>query len=493
MTAETPGVPATASSPLSGQALHDLNDKVAQVFKSLAIDKRRLPASQLTKRGIPSYVAEWVLESVVPGSGELLSDDASKVRDWAARVIPGPGEQNIIKHRLAQGQTVKVLTPLQAEVRLKKGKDAERVAQLSLLGIQDAYIADALLEDHPDLLRQGMWGVVELGTLKDGVAVLSFKPMQASVNMKLYKEARRQFTLHEWRALMLTSLGFDPEAFTEWQQTLLLCRLLPLVQKNMHMMELAPKGTGKSFTFENISPKVRLISGGNISPAVLFVNNANGQWGLLARFSVVVLDEVQTARFEKPEEIVGGLKGYLANGKLTRGGLHETASDCGFVILANISLDDQQRPMRDLLVEELPYFLRETAFLDRIRALLPGWQLPKLSSSLLVGPDSALTMGLKSDFFGDALIALRDDLEAESYAARNVHLAGEKPYRRNEESVRAIAAGLMKIQFPHGEPTPLEFHRYCVKPALQLRQLIWDQLYTLDSEYRQYEHGLSLR
>ncbi|MBB6017425.1 BREX system Lon protease-like protein BrxL [Deinococcus radiopugnans] len=480
-------------SPLDGQALHDLNGKVVQVFKSLAIDKRRLPASQLTKRGIPAYVAEWVLESVVPGQGELSIEEATKVRDWAARVIPGPGEQNVIKHRLAQGQTVKVLTPLQAEVRLKKGKDAERVAQLSLLGIGDAYIADALLEDHPDLLRHGMWGVVELGALKDGVAVLSFKPMQASVNLQLYKAARRQFNLHEWRALLLTSLGFDPSAFTEWQQTLLLCRLLPLVQKNMHLMELAPKGTGKSFTFENISPKVRLISGGNISPAVLFVNNASGQWGLLARFKVVVLDEVQTARFEKPEEIVGGLKGYLANGKLTRGGLHETASDCGFVILANISLDDQQRPVRELLVEELPSFLQETAFLDRIRALLPGWQLPKLSSKLLVGLDSALTVGLKSDFFGDALIALREDLEAESYAARNVHLAGARPYSRNEESVRAIAAGLMKIQFPHGEPTPLEFHRYCVKPALQLRQLIWDQLYTLDSEYRQYEHGLNVQ
>ncbi|MFC6667131.1 anti-phage BREX system Lon protease BrxL [Deinococcus radiopugnans] len=98
-------------SPLDGQALHDLNGKVVQVFKSLAIDKRRLPASQLTKRGIPAYVAEWVLESVVPGQGELSIEEATKVRDWAARVIPGPGEQNVIKHRLAQGQTVKVLTP----------------------------------------------------------------------------------------------------------------------------------------------------------------------------------------------------------------------------------------------------------------------------------------------------------------------------------------------------------------------------------------------
>ncbi|WP_230286007.1 BREX system Lon protease-like protein BrxL [Deinococcus sp. 12RED42] len=468
-------------------ALVALNIKVGEVFRSLAIDKRRLPASQLNKRGIPAYVAEWVLESVVPGQGELTQDEAMKVLDWAARIIPGPSEQHIIRHRLAQGQTVKVLTPLQAEIMLKKGKEPERLGKLGLLGIADAYISDTLLEEHPDLLRQGMWGVVELGALKDGVAVLSFKPMQATVNLSLFKEARKKFTLTEWRALLLTTLGFDPAAFTEEQETWLLCRLLPLVQKNMHMMELAPKGTGKSFTYENISPKVRLISGGNISPAVLFVNNASGAWGLLARFKVVVLDEVQTSKFEQPEEIVGGLKGYLANGKLTRGGLHETASDCSFVMLANITLDDAQNPVKDSLVEELPKFLRETAFLDRIKALIPGWELPKLSSKLLISSDSPLTVGLKSDFFGDALVALREDLSAERYCHQHVHLGGEKPYRRNEEAVRAIAAGLMKIQFPHGEVDPTDFYTYCLKPALKLRQGIWTELYSLDSEYRQYE------
>lgn len=482
----------TLSPPLEAADLRVLNAKVTEVFRSLAIDKRRLPASQLSKRGIPAYVAEWVLESVVPGQGELSADEAARVLEWAARVIPGPSEQNIIKHKLVQGQSVKVLTPLQAEIRIKKGKEPERLAQLSLLGISDAYISDGLLEEYPDLLRQGMWGVVELGALKDGVAVLSFKPMQASVNLALYKEARKKFTLSEWRALLLTTLGFDPVAFSDEQQTWLLCRLLPLVQKNMHLMELAPKGTGKSFMYENISPMVRLVSGGNISRAVLFVNNASGTWGLLARFKVVVLDEIQTSKFTNPEEIVGGLKGYLANGKLTAGGLHETASDCGFVMLANITLDDQQRRVKASLVEELPPFLRETAFLDRIRALLPGWELPKLSSKLLIGQDSPLTMGLKSDFFGDALVALREDLMAESYCARNIQLGGEKPYRRNEEAVRAIAAGLMKIQFPHGDVDPLDFQRYCVKPALRLRQGIWDELYAMDGEYRQYEARITL-
>lgn len=460
--------------------IHNLDEKVQEIFERLSIDKRRLPMSQLQKRGIPAYVAEWLLDAVVPGTGTLTPEEASKIQQWANRFIPGPGDSNLIKNRLLDGEIVKVLTSVQVDVELTRRRQ-ERVAKMSLLSISDAFIADSIIQGNKDLLNQGMWGVVELSSTEEGVSISSFKPMQASVNLQLFKDARRKFSLEEWRALVLTSMGYNPNTFSEDEQMLLICRLLPLVQKNMNMMELAPKGTGKSYVYENISSRVRLISGGNISPAVLFVNNMTGQWGLLARYSVVVLDEVQTLRFEKPEEIIGGLKGYLANGKLTRGGLHETASDCGLVMLANISLDSQQRPIVDPLVRELPEFLQETAFLDRIWALIPGWKIRKLSSECF-----ATGVGLKSDFFGDALIALRNDLEHDQHAARRIRLRGNKVYKRNEDAIRSIASGLMKILFPHGEVSDVEFERYCVRPAKTLRQYIWSQLQTLDAEYRQY-------
>lgn len=458
-----------------------LDAKVQQVFGKLAIDKRRLPMSQLQKRGVPAYVGEWLLDSVVPGNGPLKPSEAAKVQQWASRFIPGPADTNLIKNRLLDGEIVKVLTPVQVEVELTRRRQ-ERVAKMALLGISDAFINDAIVQQYPDLLNQGMWGVVEIANTQEGVALNSFKPMQATVNLALYKEARGQFNLTEWRSLILTSMGYNPAAFTEEEQLFLLCRLLPLVQKSMHLMELAPKGTGKSYVYENISPRVRLISGGNVSPAVLFVNNMSGQWGLLARYAVVVLDEVQTLKFEKPEEIVGGLKGFLANGRLTRGGLHETASDCGLVLLANITLDSQQRPIMEPLVRELPEFLQETAFLDRLRALIPGWRVRKLG-----GECFAKGAGLKSDFFGDALYALRDDLEHDQRITRRVQLIGSKVYKRNEDSVRAIATGLVKILFPHGDLTDAELERYCVIPAQRLRQYIWEQLQNLDAEYRQFE------
>jgi ATP-dependent Lon protease len=475
----------TSDVQLPGVSLRDFETKVRKVFGRLSIDKRRLPSSQLQKRGLPAYVAEWVLESIAPGQGPLTPEEGARVQEWAKQKIPGPGDQEVIKYHLSQGESVKVLTPVQVEVRLRRGK-AETLAQLSLLGLDDVYISDEVIRQYPDLLRQGMWGVTELVHTSSGVAMQSFKPMQATVNLELFKRARAEFTLLEWRHLLLVSMGYRPEAFAETEQLILLTRLLPLVQKNMHLMELAPKGTGKSYLFENINPKVRLVSGGNISPAVLFVNNASGQWGLLARFAVVVLDEVQTLKFEKPQEIVGGLKGFLANGKLTRGGLHEAASDCGLVLLANIALDDQQRPIRDPLVEELPEFLRETAFLDRLKGIIPGWKTSKLNSRSF-----AESVGLKADFFGDALLALRDDLAADQYVERHVRLKGSRTYGRNQKAIQEIATGMMKILFPHGEVADMDFWRYCLKPAMELRQLVWDQLYQLDAEYRQYDQDIA--
>ena len=225
------------------------------------------------------------------------------------------------------------------------------------------------------------------------------------------------------------------------------------------------------------------MSGGNVSPAVLFVNNASGQWGLLARYAVVVLDEIQTLKFEKPEEIIGGLKGYLANGRLTRGGMHETASDCSLVMLANIMLDSHQQPLVDPLVKELPEFMQETAFLDRIKAFIPGWKIRKLG-----GDCFARSNGLKSDFFGDALVALRNDLEHDQRCARRIQIKGDMKTKRNEDAVRSIASGLMKIMFPHGQITDMQFEHYCVRPAQRLRQLIWEQMQSLDAEFRQYEN-----
>ena len=142
--------------------------------------------------------------------------------------------------------------------------------------------------------------------------------------------------------------------------------------------------------------------------------------------------------------------------------------------------------MQTLTSGKLPSFLQETAFLDRIKGLIPGWKIPKLTAYSF-----ASSVGLKSDFFGDVLMALRNDLSADQYCAQHVSRTGERPYKRNQEWVQSLSSGMMKILFPDGQFTPKQFQRYCVNPALELRQLVWDQLCSLDAEYRQFERILN--
>jgi ATP-dependent Lon protease len=462
-----------------------LETKIDRVFTNAAIDKRRLAASGLKNRGVPGYVAEWVLETVVPGQGELSADETSKVQTWAARVIPKADEGNAIRNRLLAGERVKILTRVQIDVTLGQNK-AVRNARLALIGIFDGRIGEDIINQNPQLLRHGMWGVVELVYLTgQGVIITSFRPMQADANLADWCSARAQFSIDEWRAVLLRSMGYNPDFYTPDQQMLVIARLLPLVQKHAHLVELAPRGTGKSYVYENISPQVRLISGGNVSPAVLFVNNTSGQGGLLTRYAVVVLDEVQTLRFESPAEIVGGLKGYMANGRVTRGGLHEFAADCSFVMLANITLDSQSNPFNNPITKELPEFLQETAFIERIKGLIPGWQIPKLEQNSF-----AHGFGLKADYFGDILLALREQhASSDAYCARNVDL-GSRAYHRNREAIITLASGYLKLLFPHTEPTQAEFNTHCLAPAIKLRQGIWNLLCDTGGEYRKYDRNI---
>ena len=460
-------------------------EKVREIFGPLSVDKRRLPSSGLTKLGVPSYVGEWILDEITPGEGELSPEELEAILAFADSMLPKKNEQGVYKHRLLTGEIVQLLAYMSVEIDITRTKHT-REAKIPALGFKDCWISNDLVEQHHDLLKQGMWGIVHLGLSQNegGVRVMDFEPMQASINVQLYCEKRKEFNSDEWRELMMMSAGYNPASYSVTEQIWILCRLIPMLQKNMHLMELAPKGTGKSYLYEQISPRVRLISGGNITPAVLFVNNQTGQEGLLARFDVVVLDEVQKLKFSYPEEIIGVLKGYLANGRITRGGKVEIASDCGLVLLANIPLDETQQPLSELLVEHLPDFMRETAFLDRFRGIIPGWQIAKFRQEMI-----ANGAGLKADFFSDTLTAMRHETMHEEWVRRHTQFAPRTDIR-DQEAVIATASGLLKILYPDLNVNDDEFNNFCLQPAVTMRQYIRNQLWLLDAEYRQADKQL---
>lgn len=460
----------------------ELNQKVREVFGTLAMNKQRLPSSGLPKLGIPAYVAEWILEEIVPGNGVLSPLELENLGSFTAQMIPRKNEENVYRNRLLTRETVSILAHMSVEVVITRNHE-DRLAKIPVLGFNDCLIPDAIIEENENLLKQGLWGIVDLAVAKGGgVQIIGFEPMQASVNLAAFKEKRGDFSADEWRELMLVSCGYNPAAYDTEQQIWILCRLLPLVQKNMHLMELAPKGTGKSFIYENISPRVRLTAG-NVSPAVLFYNNKTGQPGLLARYDVLVLDEIQYIKFEQPENIISNLKTYLANGRITRGGLADIPSDCGLVLLANISLDRDQKPIHDLVIRELPKFMHETAFLDRFRGIIPGWKIPKFSQSCI-----ATDVGLKADFFSDTLTAMRHETQYDEWVKNR--LVFEPMTIRDETAITANVSGLLKILYPDLRVSRAAFYNFCVLPAVEMRQIVRNQLWQLDEEFHKYPKDL---
>lgn len=463
----------------------ELDKKIRALFGTLAISKQRLPSSGLPKLGIPSYVGEWILEEIVPGEGTLTTHELESLGGFANQMIPRKNEENVYRNRLLTREVISILAHLSVEVVINRNRE-DRLAKIPALGFNDCLIPDAIIEENEALLKQGMWGVVELASAKEGgIQVVGFAPMQASVNLDSFRDKRREFSADEWRELMLVSCGYNPEAYDVVQQIWILSRLLPLVQKNMHLMELAPKGTGKSFIYENISPRVRLTAG-NVSPAVLFYNNKTGHPGLLARYDVLVLDEIQYIKFEQPENIVSNLKTYLANGRITRGGLADIPSDCGLVLLANISLDSDQNPLNDLVIRELPKFMHETAFLDRFRGIIPGWKIAKFHEGCI-----AKGVGLKADFFSDTLTAMRFETHYDEWVKKRIRFESAMTIR-DQNAVISNASGLLKILYPDLRVSRDSFYNFCVIPAVEMRQIVRNQLWKLDEEFHQYDKELKV-
>lgn len=467
------------------------NDLITQIFQSLSIDKKRLPSSGLTTLGLPSFVAEWLLDKIVPGMGILNDSELEKINDFVQKAFPRKDDQEVIKFKLTQqGEIHKLIALLQVRIKLESNSKQipEPLANIPVLNFSDCEISTDIVERYQMLLRQGVWGKITLKYGNSEVSIIDFDPFQCSeVNLKTYAEYRSEFTTEQWRDLMFCSMGFNPEypSYNYRAKTWMLTRLIPLVEPNYHLIELAPKGTGKSFVYENINNKVSVISGGKVTPSQLFINGKTKEVGLLGRYDVVVLDEIQSLTFDNPDEMIGPLKTYLANGRYNRSGFADIASDCSLVLLGNIELDEYQRPKDKYnLMAKLPKFFSETAFLDWFTGILPGWEIPKFQRDMI-----ANQIGLKMDFFGEALLSLRKDGSFYQYAQQHTQFDDHTTIR-DQQAILKTASGFLKLLYPHLELTLQDYQRDCLDPARELRQQIRNLLYNLDDEFKQHEKDI---
>lgn len=462
--------------------MESFEQKALDNYGSLIINKAFARKAGFGSRAIPVYVREWIVAHYVGDSPDLTDEARAKIADFVRRYVPDKGEREAVKNLLYEQNDVKLLDDYSVQVDLAKG---DRYLTIPFLDESKGVIPPNIVRDNEMLLSSGIWGV---GTLtyappgEDGpgqVILRSFVPFQlASLDLDYFISRRGDFATQEWIDFIINSMGFNHHIYTERQKVLLISRLIPMVEPRFNLIELAPKGTGKSFVFENMSRYVTVRSGGITAP-VLFYNDARRTPGLITRFDCVVIDEAQKVKGDRSGELTALLKSYLEAGRFGRGQAGSITSECGIVILANIDLDENKRPLHEMvgLFRDFPNFLRETAFLDRFSGLLPGWDLPRITKNT-----PSVCLGLKGDIFAEILHALRSDIGYRDYIKTNTELQSCDDMR-DSRAIESGATGLLKILFSNKDPSEKDFYRYCVNPALEMRQRVRDEMCKLDREY----------
>ncbi|MFC1714414.1 BREX system Lon protease-like protein BrxL [Candidatus Poribacteria bacterium] len=457
--------------------------KAKDVFGEVCIDKGLFLKSGMLSRSIPTFVAEWILDKFCP-TGQFGDESLDKINDFISQHLPRKEDKEAIKNRLMNGEALTILDQFSVSVDLKSNTLRLKIPSID----EDGFIERFLVDRYQNLLGGGIWGAGKLTyhppdldsqRSMGEVWLNDFKPMQvAQLDIDYYCEQRCHFTLNEWRELLVNSMGYNPRAYSPQKQLWLLTRLLPIVEPRVNLIELAPKGTGKSFVYQNLSKYTRVVSGGKISAPVLFYNLQSNTPGLLTQYDLVVFDEAQTISFDNPGEVIGVLKDYLESGRYTRGRQQATA-DAGLVLLANVPIASSGRPREQILFHSLPAFLQETAFIDRLHGILPGWDLPRITTN-----SPAHGTGFKADFFAEVLHSLRERGGYSEYVQAHLKIVGTDDMR-DKRAIDRLATGYLKLLFPDLNLDTDEFYKYCALPSVTLRQAIRDQLCRMDSEYKQ--------
>ena len=452
--------------------------KIFNSFPDVCVHKGLAANAGLSGRVIPAFVSDWLVSRYSDNDGGVNSDG---IRKFIEKYLPDKKQKETLMYEICNGNPLKILDSFSVKVHPTKGTLQLRIPSLDVTG----RVLDSIVDVNPLLLMGNVWGSGTLTWMpsqdkKDRfeVVMTAFNPMQsASIDLGYFLRQRNEFDLAEWLVLLTRTMGYDERKYTTRQKLLILTRLIPLIEPRVNMIELAPKGTGKSYIYSQLSRHAWLISGGVVTRAQLFYDMSRQQAGIISSFDAVILDEIQTIKLSNEGEIVGALKGYLESGEFRVMGFHGS-SDAGFVILGNIPIVDG-RPRDKNCFSELPKWLNgheATALLDRFHAFVPGWELPRIQSSSL-----CQSFALRADYFGEVLYALRSSQDHMAFVKDHVESTGDL---RDTRAVQRLACGYLKLLFPNLESVTLvEFNEFCLQPAIELRSNIRRQMAILDPEF----------
>lgn len=444
-----------------------------EAFPGLVVRKdllRRMRSSF----GVPAFVIEFLLGKYCASTDEdAINDGLAFVRETLASKYVKPDERESVKSAIKQHTTYEVIDKV--SVKLVETHD-KYWATLSNLNLDFINIDDRVLRDHDRLLMGGVWAEITLRYDDTFIFkgqnrpffIEEIRPIQLSNrNVDAYKAARKKFTRDQWLDLLMRSMGYEPEHpyYTKRRKLHYMLRLIPFVERNFNSVELGPRGTGKSFVYQQMSPYCHLVSGGQTTTAQMFVNLASGQRGLVCLWDVVAFDEAAGINFSDKSGI-NIMKGYMEDGAFSRG-RDIINAEGSIVFVGNIDGEISTIVRTSHLFYPMPKEM-DTAFYDRIHAYIPGWEFQKTH-------DDAYTnhFGIVTDYLAEVFRELRKSSYtdfAEKHFKFGSHLGG-----RDQKAVRKIVSGLIKLLHPDGEVTHEELREY-VEYALEMRRRVKEQL-----------------
>ena len=395
---------------------------------------------------VPTYVGEFLIGKYCATSDEdEIQEGLEEVERLLSRRVVRTGDHELFKARAREEGAIQIIDIIRA--KLDPARD-EYVADLPSLQLSDARISSQLVVDNDRMLTGGFYAQIGLAYVpgeQRPFLVTEVRPIQAHARAGLDRlaEARALLTTREWKDFLLRSVGLEPRALSPQAQDAYFLRMVPFVVRNYNMVELGPRGTGKSHLFQQISPYAYLLSGGQTTVAQLFVNNASGQRGLVTQHDVIAFDEIAGIRF-KDRDGINVMKGYMASGEFARG-RESIRAEGGMAFLGNFEVDVQDQLRRGHLLAPMPEAMRDdTAFMDRLHAYVPGWDIPA------VGAEQ------KTDHYGlvsDLLAQWWHELRAENrYVGLRERIAFNDNWRgRDAEAATKTIDGLIKLLYPDTE------------------------------------------
>lgn len=462
-----------------------LDVKIKNTFPDESIYKISNRYSVFSGKALPSFIKDWLIKKFTSEYGDLDSD---RLLDFLYNHIPQ--KDSDIKNRLmTHREEVKILARFLIEPHIKKD-----ILQFSIpdLGIKfnEGEIPKFVVKKH-NLKSGENWGLITMVYTPPSdnhhpgiIELIDYKPFKPyEVDLENYRDVRNEYSKEEWIDLLIRSMEYNPEGFdSTFQKLLFLSRLLVFVEPNLNVIELAPKGTGKSYIFGNLSKYGWIFSGGIVSRAKLFYDISRNSEGIITKYDFISMDEIQTIKFSNKDELKGALKSYLESGTCSIANV-KLSSSAGFILLGNIPLDENREPLSKKYFIELPNFFQESALLDRFHCFIEGWKLPRINQSLIF---QGYTLNV--EYFSEILHSLRNISDYSMIVDELIKIP-KNADTRDKNAIKKITTAYVKLLFPHiKDPSEIDkqdFINYCLEPAKEKRAIIRKQIHLLDIEFRE--------